>query len=97
MPSGVRYDLDQTCGTMFLAFGDHDDGIDVSTTDLLSLGVAALRPSSRYDSSPATAACSADLGSIKSTLVYHGRSSGKQHGASLGRRYLDLSLGRVYP
>jgi hypothetical protein len=49
MPSGVPgagahfgYDVDQTCGTMFLAFGDHDDRIDVSTTDLLSLSMSPL-------------------------------------------------------
>jgi hypothetical protein len=31
------YDVDQTCGDVILAFGDHDDMMDVSTTDLLSL------------------------------------------------------------
>jgi Galactose oxidase, central domain len=31
------YDVDSKCGALIVAFGDHDDAIDVSTTDLLSL------------------------------------------------------------
>lgn len=31
------YDVDQSCGNLILAGGDHDDGIDVATTDLLTL------------------------------------------------------------
>jgi hypothetical protein len=31
------YGVDQSCGDLILAGGDHDDGIDVATTDLLTL------------------------------------------------------------
>jgi hypothetical protein len=44
LPSGTPgagahfgYDVDQSCGDLILAGGDHDDGIDVATTDLLTL------------------------------------------------------------
>jgi Galactose oxidase, central domain len=46
-PSGTQragahfgYDTDQTCGDLILAGGDHDDGIDIATTDFLTLSVS---------------------------------------------------------
>ena len=35
------YDVDKKCGTLLLAFGDHDDGIGVATTDVLTLSSPA--------------------------------------------------------
>lgn len=34
------YDTDQNCGDLIMAGGDHDDGIDVATTDFLTLGAS---------------------------------------------------------
>lgn len=34
------YDVDQSCGDLILAGGDHDDGIDVATTDFLTLSTS---------------------------------------------------------
>ena len=40
-PPGARahsgYDVDQSCGTLAITFGDHDDALDVATTALLNL------------------------------------------------------------